>query len=100
MRNRIREHRKRRGLTLDELAELVGMSKGYLSDLETGKRTGGLEMLRLIAQALKVSELEIFSPENADDQAMLDHLAIFQQLSPEDKAAVAKIARGLLSQND
>ena len=100
MRYRIREHRKNRGLTLDQLAERVGTSKGYLSDLETGKRVGGVDMLRSVAQALGVSEAEIFTPENDDEQSMLDHLAIYQQLSPEDQVAVARIARSLLSQHE
>lgn len=37
MKNRIREHRNARKLTLEQLAEMVGTSKGYLSDIETGK---------------------------------------------------------------
>lgn len=97
MRYRIREHRKNRGLTLDQLAEMVGTSKGYLSDLETGKRAGGVDMLRAIAQALRVNEAEIFMPENEQDQMMLDHVAVYQQLSPEDQRAIAKMARGLLA---
>lgn len=98
MKYRIREHRKRRGWTLDQLADVVGTSKGYLSDLETGKRTGGIEMLRSIAQALDVTEGELFTPESDDERAMLDHVAVYQQLSPEDKKAIARMARGLLSE--
>ena len=100
MKYRIREHRKNRGLTLDQLAEMVGTSKGYLSQLETGQRTGGVHMLRAIAQALRVNDAEIFMPENQQDQLMLDHVAIYQQLSPEDQLAIAKIARGLLAASD
>lgn len=98
MKYRIREHRKRRGWTLDQLADVVGTSKGYLSDLETGKRTGGIDMLRSIAQALDVTEGELFTPESDDERAMLDHVAVYQQLSPEDKKAIARMARGLLSE--
>lgn len=97
MRYRIREHRKKRGWTLDQLADEVGTSKGYLSDLETGKRTGGIEMLRTIARALHVSEGEIFTPENDDEREMLDHIAIFQQLSAQDRDAISRMAKGLLS---
>lgn len=100
MKYRIREHRKTRRLTLDQLAEMVGTSKGYLSDLETGKRTGGIDMIRAIAQALRVSEAEIFTPESDDEKQMLDHVAIYQQLSQEDRQAIAKIARGLLAASD
>ena len=99
MKYRIREHRKKRGWTLDQLAEAVGTSKGYLSDLERGNRNGGIDMLRAIAQALRVTEGEIFTAETEEERAMLDHVAIYQQLSPEDQRAIAKMARGLLSQS-
>lgn len=99
MKYRIREHRLKRGWTLDRLAEEVGTSKGYLSDLETGKRTGGIDMLRAIAQALKVSEGEIFTPESDEERAMLDHIAVYQQLSPQDRDAIARMAKGLLASN-
>lgn len=97
MRYRIREHRKQRKLTLEQLAEMVGTSKGYLSDLETGKRTGGIDMIRAIAQCLKVSEAEIFTPETDEEQQILDHVAIFQRLSGEDQQAIARMARSLLA---
>lgn len=99
MKYRIREHRKKRGWTLEQLAEEVGTSKGYLSDLETGKRTGGIPMLRSIAQALNVSEGEIFTPESDEEREMLDHIAVYQQLSPQDRDAIARIARGLLAES-
>lgn len=97
MKYRIREHRKSRRLTLDQLAEVVGTSKGYLSELETGKRTGGIAMIRAIAQALHVTEAEIFSPESVEEQEMLDHVTIYRQLSLEDQRAIARMAKGLLA---
>lgn len=97
MRYRIREHRKNRKLTLDQLADMVGTSKGYLSDLETGKRAGGIDMIRSIAQALRVTEAEIFIAESDEEQQMLDHVAVFQKLSLEDRQAISKMARGLLA---
>lgn len=46
--------RKHRGLTQQQLAEAAGISKAYLSQLETGKRTGTLEVLGRLASALQV----------------------------------------------
>lgn len=48
----IRELRKAKGMTLDELADMAGTSKGYLSQIETGKRTPSIPMLRAVAEAL------------------------------------------------
>jgi len=46
-----REHRR---LTQQELATRVGISKPYLSQIETGKRQGTVETLSAIARALDV----------------------------------------------
>ncbi|KAF0216192.1 MAG: helix-turn-helix transcriptional [Geobacteraceae bacterium] len=46
--------REHRGLTQQELAQRVGISKPYLSQIETGKRQGTVETLSAIARALEV----------------------------------------------
>ncbi len=46
--------RTERGLTLDALAEKSGLSKAYLSQIESGKRAGTTKTMRAIAKALKV----------------------------------------------
>ena len=52
--NPIKVWREYRGLTQQELAHRTGISKPYLSQLETGKRTGRTEVLSAIAKALEV----------------------------------------------
>lgn len=46
-----REHRK---LTQQDLADKAGISKPYLSQIESGKRQGTVETLAAIARALEV----------------------------------------------
>ncbi len=46
--------REHRGLTQQELAKRVGISKPYLSQIETGKRQGTIETLSFIAGALGI----------------------------------------------
>lgn len=53
--NLVRLWRRHRGLTLEALARAAGLSKGYLSQIETGKRVGAIETLKPIAAALGVS---------------------------------------------
>ena len=50
----IRLWREHRGMTLERLAKASRLSKGYLSDLERGKRAGPTGTLRKIAAALGV----------------------------------------------
>jgi DNA-binding XRE family transcriptional regulator len=57
--NPIKVWREYRGLTQQQLAAAAGISKPYLSQIETGKRTGTAEILSAIARALKVSLEEI-----------------------------------------
>jgi DNA-binding XRE family transcriptional regulator len=53
--NPIKVWREYRGLTQQQLADKAGISKPYLSQIETGKRTGTTEILSTIAKALDVS---------------------------------------------
>ena len=53
--DRIREIREGRKLTQDQLAEKTSISKGFLSDVENGKRNVSSEYLLRIANALNAS---------------------------------------------
>ena len=46
--------REHRGLTQQELAEKTGMSKPYISQIESGKRQGTIDTLAAIARVLDV----------------------------------------------
>ena len=63
----LRVWRKHRELTLDALAERVGVSKGYLSQIENGQKPGTLGLFRRLAGVLNVALDELvgpsFSPE-------------------------------------
>jgi DNA-binding XRE family transcriptional regulator len=52
--NPIRVWREYRGLSGAELAAKAEISAAYLSELETGKKTGGVETLRKLAGALNL----------------------------------------------
>lgn len=59
--NPIRVWREHRGLSQQELAAVAGISPSYLSQLETGKRTGTAEVLSAIAKTLQVDLDELVS---------------------------------------
>jgi transcriptional regulator with XRE-family HTH domain len=56
---KIRVARERKGLTLAQLAEQVGKTAPYISDIERGNRRGSYETLERIAKVLglKVDEI-------------------------------------------
>lgn len=49
---RVRQFREQKGLTQEDLARKVPMDRGYLSDVETGKRRVSLSLAYQIAQSL------------------------------------------------
>lgn len=51
----IKYHRKRSGLTQEELADLAGIGKTVVFDIEQGKETVQMRTLWLICTALNIS---------------------------------------------
>ncbi len=59
--NKIREYRQKKGLSMKELAERSEISIGYLSHLENGSRKNpSTEVMERIAKALEISIAQIF----------------------------------------
>ena len=46
--------RKFRGMTQDDLAAAAGLSRPYLTEIETGRKEGSIRSLKSIAKALNV----------------------------------------------
>lgn len=53
--NPIKVWREYRGLTQQQVADAAQISKPYLSQIETGKRTGTTDVLSAIAEVLNIS---------------------------------------------
>ncbi|MBF0623871.1 MAG: helix-turn-helix transcriptional regulator [Magnetococcales bacterium] len=51
----LRVWREFRGLTLQTLADRVGVSKGYLSEIENGLKDGSVRVMKRVAEALGVT---------------------------------------------
>jgi DNA-binding XRE family transcriptional regulator len=47
--------RKKRGMSQDTLAKRAGITQSYLSEIEIGRKSGDVQTLRKLADALKVS---------------------------------------------
>ena len=58
----LRVWRKYRGLTLASLGRSVGVSRGYLSQIENGHKSGTLDLFRRLAGALDVSMDQLVEP--------------------------------------
>jgi ribosome-binding protein aMBF1 (putative translation factor) len=51
--------RRKRGLTQAELAKGVGIAQGFLSEIESGLKTGDVTVLQRIAMALEISLVDL-----------------------------------------
>lgn len=58
---RLRELRKKRGLTQEALAESADLSGNYISDLELGLKVPSLTILVRLSQALEVATPELLA---------------------------------------
>lgn len=58
---KIKELRKEKGFSQDELAERSGLNRPYISGIEQGKRNVSLEVIEKLAEALEVKIINIFS---------------------------------------
>ena len=68
VRKNIRKYRKMRGYTLQELADLTGLTHGYVRDLEclTINKTPTLETIGKFADALGIDIRQLFDEVNTD----------------------------------
>jgi len=57
---KIKELRKKRGLTQEDLAFAIGVDRSYMGFIERGERNPTLDKIGKIARALKVSLPELF----------------------------------------
>lgn len=97
----IREWRKHRGLTLERLAERVGVTAGALSQLERGEVNYTQPMLEALAESLQTTPgaLVSWTPDrqpgvqgsNTPEQSALHRLA--DQISPEDALKLVQMAQ-------
>lgn len=52
--NPVAAFRKWRGLTAQDLAEKAGLSRPYVTEIETGKKVGSVKALKAIAEVLEI----------------------------------------------
>ena len=61
---RIKYFREQRGITINALANLAGISQSYLRDIELGNKKPTVEYLEYICDALKISLVTFFDVQN------------------------------------
>jgi transcriptional regulator with XRE-family HTH domain len=93
---RLKEIRDEQGITQAELARRVGVSCGYLSQLEGGYRRVNSDLLFNIVCALNVSLCELYDPMGLMIPEML---VAFRGLPQERQEIVLKFAQEQLAEH-
>jgi DNA-binding XRE family transcriptional regulator len=57
---RIQKLRRNTGLTQEELAEKIGISRAYMGFIEQGRYSASLEVLEKLAKVLRVKMSDLF----------------------------------------
>lgn len=93
---RIKELRERRGLTQEQLAELIGTTKQQLGRLEKGTRPLSNEWIEKIAGTLEVRPGELFNdfPEELEPKAQ-SLVDAFRHLPAEQQDALLQLTRSM-----
>ena len=87
---RLRAFRKQKGLTIEKLAERVGLSPNYLGDMERGKKLPSMGTLIRLVNELDISSDELLKDEinRADYLIDAEISTRLQGLTPKRRAAV------------
>lgn len=88
----IREWRKFRGLTQDQLAERIGINRAYLSKIESGKRRYDQPFLEAAAEVLRCEVADLIIRDPTDPDGIW---SIWDTLGPTQRSQVVEIARTL-----
>jgi len=96
--DRIRELRKARGLTQEQLAEMVGVEQKHVSRLELGKSFPTIERLEKLAEAFNVPLRDFFDYVHLSDSdtriASIDEM--LKGLNDEDQRIAYKIMKEVI----
>ena len=97
---RIRLARRDAGLTQEKLAEKIGVSTVFVSQLESGSRAPGLETLVKLSRTLHVSLdlLVLGGAPGGDAEACL--AALVQGRSPRQRMLAVSLVRSLFAEMD
>lgn len=58
---RVKELRKKQGLTQEKLSEMINVDYSYLNQIEAGKKNPSLKLIARLARKLHISLPEFFS---------------------------------------
>jgi transcriptional regulator with XRE-family HTH domain len=96
MKLRLKQIRKAARLTQQQLADSIGVSKSYVSEIESGKKQINGKLLDAFSKALNCSPCELIDDPDLSHE-IAEHIAILKSLSEADRLAVLRHASSLVA---
>lgn len=95
---RIKEIRKKKGLSQEKLAELIDIEQNTLSCIETGNNFCTAETLEKIINALEVEPAELFNfGHQKDNETLLIEINSMLNKTPDKIPEVYKIIKAIIN---
>lgn len=86
----IKEWRRHRGLTQEQLAERVGITKSYVSKIESGKKRYDQPFLEAAAIVLQCAPADLLMRNPSDPDGLW---SVYDQLKPVERVQLVEIAK-------
>lgn len=93
----IREWRKHRGLTQEQLAERIGIGRSYLTKIERGARRYDQPFLEAAAEALRCGPGDLITRDPTDPEGFW---SIWERLKPPERIRAVAVLRALTGTDD
>jgi transcriptional regulator with XRE-family HTH domain len=97
--NRLRELRKKKGITQEVLAERTGVSQSAISQLENSEVEMGIKWMRAFARVLECSPADLLNDEDNPDRLAeeeRDLVQTYREAAPPERATLARVAAAVV----
>jgi transcriptional regulator with XRE-family HTH domain len=88
----VKEWRKHRGLSQEQLAERIGITKSYLSRIENSKRRYDQPFLEAAAEVLRCEPADLIVRDPTDPQGLW---SIYDRLGAAERSQLVEVAKVL-----
>lgn len=93
--NRIRFFREKKGITVNKLANLAGISQSFLREIELGNKKPTVETLSLLCDALNITLRDFFDDDSPSALMDNDLMRQIYRLAPEQQDLLRDFLKSL-----
>lgn len=96
----IKEWRKKRGFTQEELADLIGVSSPTISQIENYKTGYTGETLTALADALSVTRGDLLENDPSKDSTLWTHFQLLKDMEEKERDEIVEVLSTLIKQKN